>query len=649
MARHQYATKPPNISTMPPGVPYIIGNEAAERFSFYGMRSILIVFMTQYIVTSAGASDHMGDAEARQNFALFVAAVYFMPVFGAILAEGFIGKYQTIFWLSIVYCFGHFALAINDTRLGLLIGLGLISLGSGGIKPCVSANVGDQFGESNKHLLSKVFGWFYFSINAGSFISTLLCPWLLNNPRFGPRWAFGIPGVAMVIASIFFWAGRKKFVHIPPAGSRFLREFFIDGLGLLGLPLVLPALRIGGRGLILSKPDESGTIDLAAHGTKKRPSMGILILAVCLLGSFFLRWFRWDSGVVASGYQFANANPNGIWAWIIPAVAVVTIIVSILNLNNRIVGGVAGLVPILGFIFLFGARHIFSFGVYMALLAGIGLILAALIPPLSRDGLREYYRGYGFGALGRLGVVYIFVAVFWSLWDQSSGGSWTLQAQKMDLYVPWLPWINVAFSPFHISAGWGLNLIASQVQTANPILILVFIPIVNYGLYPLLSRVFPLTPLRKIGIGLFLTAGSYVVIWQVQRMIDGGARPNVNWQFIAYVILTLGEAMVSITGLEFSYTQAPNKMKSAVMALWLFTVSMGNLFTAGVNYFIRNDDGTVKMNDQQYFLFFAGLMLVAAVVFVVVASFYRGKTYLQSQDKALEDLPPDAATELGMP
>ena len=113
MAKHKYARTPPNISDMPPGVPYIIGNEAAERFSFYGMRSILIIFMTHYLVTSSGAADHMGDAEARQYFALFVSAVYFLPILGAILAEGFIGKYQTIFWLSIVYCFGHFAACLE--------------------------------------------------------------------------------------------------------------------------------------------------------------------------------------------------------------------------------------------------------------------------------------------------------------------------------------------------------------------------------------------------------------------------------------------------------------------------------------------------------------------------------------------------------
>jgi len=91
MAKYKYATSPPNISTMPPGVPYIIGNEAAERFSFYGMRSILIIFMTHYLVTSGGAPDHMTEAEARQNFALFVSAVYFLPILGAILAIVVIG------------------------------------------------------------------------------------------------------------------------------------------------------------------------------------------------------------------------------------------------------------------------------------------------------------------------------------------------------------------------------------------------------------------------------------------------------------------------------------------------------------------------------------------------------------------------------
>ncbi len=472
MAATPYATRPPNITGMPPGVPYIIGNEAAERFSFYGMRGILIVFMTTYLVNTAGVLAPMGDAEARAWFSTFVSAVYFLPILGAILAEGFLGKYRTIFYLSIVYCLGHVALAFMDTEIGiafgqekvLAIGLGLIALGSGGIKPCVSANVGDQFGESNKHLLSKVFGWFYFSINAGSFIATIICPLLLANPAWGPRWAFGIPGVAMFIATIFFWAGRKKFVHIPPAGWGFIKQMF------------------------------------------------------------------------------------------------------------------------------------------------------------SKEG---------FGALGRLVLVYFFIAVFWSLWDQSAGGSWTLQARDMDLSF------------------FGLTLLPAQVQTANPIFILIFIPLVNYVIYPAINRVYQLTPLRKIGIGLFLTAMSFLIIAFIQTMIDAGQKPTIWWQFLAYVVLTLGETMVSITGLELSYTQAPNKMKSVVMAAWLFTVSLGNAFTAAFNFAILKEDGSSKLTDFQYYVFFAVLMLVATVLFAIVASFYRYKTYLQSQDDAVEEADAIAPTAAG--
>ena len=123
-------------------------------------------------------------------------------------------------------------------------------------------------------------------------------------------------------------------------------------------------------------------------------------------------------------------------------------------------------------------------------------------------------------------------------------------------------------------------------------------------IYPAIDKVFPLTPLRKIGIGLFLTGLSFVVIVWIQGQIDPGLKPSINWQLLAYVILTLGEAMVSITGLEFSYTQAPNSMKSSVMALWLLTVAVGELFVGLFNKWVLNPDGTRKLTDYQYFTFF---------------------------------------------
>jgi POT family proton-dependent oligopeptide transporter len=439
-----------NYSGMPPGVPFIIGNEAAERFSFYGMRSILTVFMTTYLMSASGKLAVMTDNEATGWFHEFVFGVYFLPIFGAIISDGFLGKYGTIISLSIVYCLGHLALAIDDTRLGLFIGLLLIAIGSGGIKPCVSAHVGDQFGTGNQHLLSRVFGWFYLSINLGSSISTFLCPILLNNESFGPHYAFGLPGLLMLVATVVFWMGRKKFVHIPPGGLGFVREL------------------------------------------------------------------------------------------------------------------------------------------------------------LSGEGLR---------AIGRLFIVYLFVAVFWSLWDQSSGGEWTLQARNLNLHF------------------LGLELLPEQVQVANPLLILVLVPLFNYLIYPAIHCFFPLTPLRKIGIGLFLISASFVVIWWIQARIDGGARPSVVWQLLAYVLLTSSEIMVSITGLEFSYTQAPRKMKSVVMATWLFTVALGNQFTALLNFLIPTLSHLgIDLQHAAYFRFFSLLMFFTAILFVFVARFYRGKTYIQGEE-----------------
>ena len=253
---------------MPPGVAYIVCNEAAERFSFYGMKTILIVFMQKYMRDASGKPDHLSDEEARSWYHYFSMAVYVTPLLGAFLSDVLLGKYRTILYFSIVYCGGHLALGLNDTRAGLVTGLALIALGAltrararartlsltltltlaltltltltltpylgaGGIKPCVSANVGDQFGLANQHLLTKVFGAFYFAINLGAFASSLITPVLLDE--YGPHYAFGLPGVLMGIATVAFWAGRNKFVHVPPTGLQRVVEVLRDeGCAALG-------------------------------------------------------------------------------------------------------------------------------------------------------------------------------------------------------------------------------------------------------------------------------------------------------------------------------------------------------------------------------------------------------------------------------
>jgi len=198
----------------PPQIKFIIGNEACERFSYYGIRSILAL----YISTELFKFLPVGQARDRATeiIHLFIFANYFMPLLGAWLSDKLWGRYNTILYISLIYCLGNLTLALTVGNVwGLYLGLFLIAVGSGGIKPCVSAFCGDQFRPEQSHLLQKAYGLFYWSINFGSFFSFLVIPWVKD--KRGYALAFGVPGILMLLATLIFWLGRKRYTRMPPA------------------------------------------------------------------------------------------------------------------------------------------------------------------------------------------------------------------------------------------------------------------------------------------------------------------------------------------------------------------------------------------------------------------------------------------------
>ncbi len=202
---------------MPRQIAYIIGNEACERFSFYGMRNILVPFLISSALLGYLPAGPERDGAAKDIFHMFVIGVYFFPLLGGWLADRFFGKYHTILWFSLVYCAGHACLALfENNATGFYTGLFLIALGSGGIKPLVVSFCGDQFDQGNKDKAKVVFDAFYWIINFGSFFASLLSPLFLRH--FGPAVAFGIPGALMFVATFVFWLGRRRYVNVPAAG-----------------------------------------------------------------------------------------------------------------------------------------------------------------------------------------------------------------------------------------------------------------------------------------------------------------------------------------------------------------------------------------------------------------------------------------------
>ena len=260
-------TSTDTAARMPPQIPYIIGNEGCERFSFYGMRNVLTTFLISYLLLDVVEADRA--AAAKDVMHTFIIGVYFFPLLGGWLADRFIGKYNTIFYLSLIYCAGHACLAIFEGyRPGFYVGLGLIALGSGGIKPCVSSFVGDQFSQHNKHLAKIVFDAFYWIINFGSFFASLLIPLLLKH--VGPSVAFGVPGILMFLATVVLWLGRKQYVMVPARSAdpnAFSR-------------VILTALTTGGGarpGLALAVFGAVGAVIAVAMA----PALGV-VTALCL-------------------------------------------------------------------------------------------------------------------------------------------------------------------------------------------------------------------------------------------------------------------------------------------------------------------------------------------------------------------------------
>lgn len=526
-----------NEKGFPKGIPYIIGNEGCERFSFYGMKAILYVFLWKtYLETGLFTDQAAAQTEATAIGHDFNAAVYALPMIGALIADRFAGKYAVIMWLSLVYCLGHAFLAIFETNItGFYLGLALIAIGSGGIKPCVSAHVGDQFGKSNAHLIQSVFKIFYFIINFGSFFAAVFIPIIYYAEWGGAKWAFGIPGILMGIATLFFWLGRNKFVHVPasPGGK----------LGLLD--------SVAGSLMFLTV----GSLFFTAH---------MSILSKVIISSSFL-----ITGVSLFFYRQKIKQDEGFLA--------------------------------------------------MTLIAIKDFVTRKKVSE-PKEGTHEGHWLYGtvakkFGndkADGPLAVwsimsVFFMVSVFWALFDQHST-TWVRQAEQMNGAVSLL--------------GFNFTIFPAQMPSWNPIFVMFLIPFTSFILYPIINKFFKLTPLRTMTIGLISASSSFFVVYLLQNWIDseGVGQVHILWQLIPFTLLTISEVMVSITGLEFAYTQAPKSMKSTVMGFWLLTVSLGNVLTSLLARF-------ANLDLANFFLVFAGLMLCAGVIFGILAKFYRVKDY----------------------
>nr|AAC47465.1 oligopeptide transporter 1 [Drosophila melanogaster] len=653
----------------PKSVAFIISNEFCERFNYYGMRTILVLYLTNKL--------GYNEETATVLFHTFTMLVYIFPLIGALIADGWLGKYKTILYLSLVYSlgamvvsFGAVPLSGMPTKAVTVVGLLLIAIGNGGINPCVSPFGGEQFSlPAQSFQLAKFFSLFYFAINAGSLISTTFTPILRADVHcFGDQdcfsLAFGVPAILMIFSVIIFMAGKRLYRCQPPAGNM-----------IFGVSRCIADAFKGWQKRRHSEPMES-FLDYAKPtvGSRMVQETKCLGRILRLFLPFPVFWALFDQQGSRWTFQATRMDGNVLGFQIKP---------DQMQVVNPLL--ILGFLPLFDYIIYpalarCGIRRPLQKLTLGFLLAALGFFLSAGLEmkmeqaayratPIEPDmtHLRIYNGMPCRYEISSAVVQTPRVIEPLNVWEDLSlqmteSKEYTFNAQPVsgecpsiidklrlqpgksvsyflaqDKLVEFADGLQMAATDtgrtsvralLNTPDGEGPVLLSTESATSQePPLTL------DKGNVPQLHRITP--GFARVDIN-----GKKVASFEAKEgrlysiLVTGSARDgyqhnvievvapstvSILWQLPQIVVMTAAEVMFSVTGLEFSYSQSPPSMKSVLQACWLLSVAIGNMLVVVIAEF--------KFTSSQSgeFTLFASLMLVDMMIFLWLARSYQYK------------------------
>jgi len=671
----------------PVQVIFILGNEFCERFSYYGMHAILVIYLTSML--------KMSKDNATAVYHAFNMLCYFSPIFGAIIADSFWGKYKTILYVSLVYAIGNVVVSVtaipsilNVVQVaGPYVGLLLIAIGTGGIKPCVSAFGGDQFEAGQEVQLKKFFSIFYFAINFGSLIATLLTPILRGDVTCFDNdcypLAFGVPAILMIFSVFLFVLGSKLYKKVPPegnivvevsaavgsaiknrvsqCGSGVKKAHWLDWAGDKYTPVLISDVKALFKVLFMFLPlpvfwtlfDQQGSRwtlqamemngDIGYFGTIKPDQMQALNPVFVMILIPFVETVIYP---IAKACNLLT-KPLQRMGLGMALVAVSFVFAGFLQIKMEAKSSVANL----------PATGAANYRIINTVPCSIELYSEDLHK--YRNMSVQYTHGTDYFqvptsfkhlSVGSKCPPKMTYDTSISIFEQKSytmivgtNHSTLLTMQLTDDVVP-LPHGHAKVRFVHAGGS-----VADKVRVKlNKTLHIDLKPFQTPKYINIISKTFHIrvspndsSNALALKTMLFGNGGIYTIVIQPNKRIDGlklfqyadvSPRPiSILWQIPQYIVITLGEVMFSITGLEFAYSQSPPSMKSCIMAAWLLTVSVGNLLVvilAGVKL-------TEDMAEE--FFFFSIFLAVVTVIFMIMAWFYKYTNYGASRSADSHD------------
>ncbi|XP_010771863.1 solute carrier family 15 member 1 [Notothenia coriiceps] len=656
---------------------FIVVNEFCERFSYYGMRAVLVLYFKYFLLWD--------DDLATSIYHVFVAFCYLTPILGAIVADSWLGKFKTIIYLSIVYAIGQVTMAISAIHditdydkdgtpdnmtfhvVLSMVGLLLIALGTGGIKPCVAAFGGDQFGNHQEKQRRTFFSVFYLCINGGSLLSTIITPILraqdcgIYSKQKCYSLAFGVPAALMVVALVVFIVGSGMYYKAEPQGNimgsvckcigfaiknRYKhrskqypkRQHWMDWseekyekLLIAQIKMVLKVLFLyiplpmfwtlfdqkgsrwtlqatnmdGNFGLLVIQPDQMQTVNPILILTLVPIMDSLIYPLIKKCGLNFTPLKRMTVGMVMAAIAFVCAAvvqlQIDITYPIFPSASE-----SQLKLMNMGSTPVTCLLPGNGPLVLPAAQaseNFFTFKEHIIDVKIVGPEVTKSIPLVK--GKRQKL------------LIPANINDNWLLTDALNS-----KPQQGNNAIRFINGMNTTLNVSTAGADFGLiePFKFSNYSQINQI----FLFLMNRAIFTLQSGSQSCEYSRDFGFGssyTFFIPSTLVIGQNCQGAITESEdiEPNsahMALQIPQYFFITVGEVMFSVTGLEFSYSQAPSNMKAVLQAGWLLTVAVGNFIVLIVAELAK-----LPKQWAEYVLF-ASLLIAVCFIFSIMAHFY---------------------------
>ncbi|XP_047421166.1 solute carrier family 15 member 2 [Sciurus carolinensis] len=657
-------------SSYPLSIAFIVVNEFCERFSYYGMKAVLTLYFLYFL--------HWNEDTSTSVYHAFSSLCYFTPILGAAIADSWLGKFKTIIYLSLVYVLGHVLKSLGaipvlggkvvHTILSL-VGLSLIALGTGGIKPCVAAFGGDQFEEKHAEERTRYFSVFYLSINAGSLISTFITPMLRGDVQcFGDdcyALAFGVPGLLMVIALVVFAMGSKMYKKPPPEGNIVAQV----------IKCIWFAISNRFKNRSGDIPKRQHWLDWASEKYPKHLIMDVKALTRILFLYIPLPMFWALLDQQGSRWTLQATKMNGNLGFFVLQPDQMQVLNPFLVLI---------FIPLFDLVIY---RLIAKCGISFSSLRkmAIGMILACLAfavaavieikinemaPP--QPGSQEIYLQILNLADDEVNVTVLGNGNHSLLTESIKSFQKTTNYSKLHLKTKsqdfqfHLKYHNLSVRTEHSveEKNWysliihenGKGISSMMVKdienkTMNGMTAIRFINTLHEDVNISLGTDIPLnvgedygvSPYRTVqrgeytavrcktedkefslNLGLLDFGASYLFVitnitnqgLQAWKMEDIPVNEmSIAWQLPQYILVTAAEVMFSVTGLEFSYSQAPSSMKSVLQVAWLLTVAVGNIIVLVVAQF----SGLVQWAE---FVLFSCLLLVVCLIFSIMGYYY---------------------------